>query len=209
MAATRSQRRQLAVARVGGKLHRLPARRHALLVGQDPDLEQLGLGVLLVVLGVLDAVARAHHLDLARLGAALVAKMVLMRDRASYDVGHDLHVAVGMRREARVGRDAVVVPHAQRAPMHALGVAIFGEAEMEVGVEPAVVGLAQLVERSEFDHGITSCRQNGAAASGIKFPIGNGSIGGPDASSEHRARAGRAGMRNWLRRSLLALRERD
>ena len=100
--AARGQRHQLAVASVGRKLHRLPARRHALLVGQDPDLEQLGLGVFLVVLGVLDAIARAHHLDLARFGAALVAEMVLMRDRAFDDVGHDLHVAVGMRREARV-----------------------------------------------------------------------------------------------------------
>src|SRR4029077_18626949 len=78
----------------------------------------------------------------------------------------------------RVGRDAVVVPQAQRAPVHALGIAVFGEAEMEVGVEPAVVGLAQLGERSEFDHGFTSCRQNGAAPLGIKFPIGNGAVVG-------------------------------
>jgi hypothetical protein len=110
---------------------------------------------------MLDALAGAHHLDLARFGAALVAEMVLVRDRAFDHVGHDLHVAMGMRREAGLRRDAVVVPHAQAAPVHALGIAVLGEAKMEVGVEPAVVRLAQLRERSTFDHGYLVGPQNG------------------------------------------------
>ena len=78
--------------------------------------------------------------------------------------------------------------------MHALGIAILGEAEMEVGVEPAVVRLAELLERSEFDHGITSCRQNGATTHRIKFLIGNGSA--PDTARADTA----ASVRRWLGR---------
>src|SRR5690348_6412828 len=59
-----------------------------------------------------------------------------------------------MRREAGPGSDLVVVPDAQRAPMHAILVAVIGEAEVEVGLEPTVVRLAELLEGSQFDHGV-------------------------------------------------------
>jgi hypothetical protein len=52
---------------------------------------------------VADAGARAHHLDVARLGAALVAQVVLVGDRAFADIGDDLHVGVRVRREAGAG----------------------------------------------------------------------------------------------------------
>src|SRR3546814_7363197 len=51
-------------------------------------------------------------------------------------VGDDLHVAVRMRRKARLCRNAVVIPHAQRAPAHAVGIVIAREREMMAGVEP-------------------------------------------------------------------------
>ena len=158
MAAAGGQRHQPPVARLGRELHRLPARRNAFLVRQDPDLEQLGLVLLEVVLGMLDAAPGAHHLDLAGLGATLVAEMVLVGDRAADHVGHDLHVAMGMRREPGLRLDAVVVPDAQRAPVDALGVAVLGEAEMEVGVQPAVVGLAEFREGPELDHDVSPLR---------------------------------------------------
>ena len=66
-----------------------------------------------IVLGVADAGAGAHHLHVARLGAALVAKDVLMGDRAFADIGDDFHVGVGMGGKAGVRRDLVVVPHPQ------------------------------------------------------------------------------------------------
>ena len=75
-----------------------------------------------------------------------------MRDRAGADIGHDLHVAVGMRREAALRRDLVVVPHSDLAPAHARRVMIIGEGEMVAGVEPAVVGVAQCVEFADVDH---------------------------------------------------------
>jgi hypothetical protein len=49
--------------------------------------------------------AGAHHLDVAGLGAALIAERVLVRDRALADIGDDLHVGVRVRREA--GRAAI------------------------------------------------------------------------------------------------------
>src|SRR6185369_2518738 len=95
----------------------------------------------------------AHHLDVAGGGAALVAERILMGDRAGPDVGHDLHVAVRMRREATLRRDLVVVPDADPAPAHAARVVIIGEGEMVAGVQPAVVGMAETVEFADVDHG--------------------------------------------------------
>ena len=50
------------------------------------------------------------------------------------------------------GGDQVVVPHADRAPAHALGIVVVGEAEMEAGVEPAVVAVRQALEGTDVDH---------------------------------------------------------
>src|SRR3546814_4252397 len=73
-------------------------------VGNDPDLEQRRLLVLQVELAVGDAGAGAHHLDVACRGAARIAHGVAVADRAGADIGDDLHVAVRMRRKARLCR---------------------------------------------------------------------------------------------------------
>src|SRR6185437_5460294 len=130
-----------------------PRRRPAAFIGNDPDLEDPCGTRLHVVLGMGDAAAGAHHLHVARLGAAFVAEAVPVADRAFAHVGDDLHVRVRMRREAALRRDGVVVPHAQRTPAHALGVVVAGEREMMFRLEPAVVGSAQAVEWSAFNHG--------------------------------------------------------
>jgi hypothetical protein len=101
-----------------------------------------------------DAAAGAHHLHVAGHGAAAVAQAVLVADRALAHVGDDLHIRVRVGREAGVRRDGVVVPHAQRAPAHAGGIAVVGEGEVVPGLEPAVVGGAQAVEGSAFDHAV-------------------------------------------------------
>ena len=75
-----------------------------------------------------------------------------MGDRAVPHIGDDLHVGVRMRREARVGRDLIIVPHAQGSMPQALGVVIAGEGEMMFRLEPAMVGAARGAERSPFDH---------------------------------------------------------
>ena len=77
-----------------------------------------------------------------------------MRNRAFADVGDDFHVGVGMRGKAGVRCDLVVVPHPQGAVAHIAGVVVTAEREVVLCFQPAVVGGAELVEGSEFDHGI-------------------------------------------------------
>src|SRR5262249_38319463 len=128
------------------------------LVRDDPDLKDLGRPALAVVLRMADAGAGTHHLDVARFSAAAVALVVFVGDRALADIGDDLHVGMGMRRETAVGRDRVVVPDPERAPAHASGVIIIGEGEMVLGIQPAMVLAAERIEGSDVDHDRYSVR---------------------------------------------------
>ena len=69
-----------------------------------------------------------------------------MGDGSVAHIGDDLHVGVGMRREAGMRRDLVVVPHPDRAPAHALGIVVAAEREMMLGLEPTMVGAAKPFE---------------------------------------------------------------
>lgn len=129
-----------------------PARLVAAAVRDDPDLEDPGGLGFQVVFRMDDAGTGAHHLHVAGLGAALVAQAVLVGDRAFADIGNDLHVAVRVRREAAAGGDLVIVPDPQAAPVLALRVIVVGEGKMMTRVQPAVVGMAQTVEGTTFDH---------------------------------------------------------
>ena len=84
-----------------------------LVLGSIQIWKILRLGRLQIVFGVTHAAAGAHHLHVARFGAALVAEAVLMGDRAFANIGDDFHVGVGMGGKAGVRRDLVVVPHPQ------------------------------------------------------------------------------------------------
>ena len=77
----------------------------------------------------------------------LVAHAVLMFQIAGQGNAHDLHIVVGMRPKPGAPGDRVVVQHAQRTEVHALGVVPAGEAETVVRVEPTVVGVAARVGR--------------------------------------------------------------
>ncbi len=99
-----------------------------------------------------DAGAGRHHLDIAGAGAALVAQTVLMRDRALADISDDFHVAVRMRRKAGARRDLVVVPHPDAAPLQPRRIVVIRKGEMVLGIEPAMIGSAEAVERTNFDH---------------------------------------------------------
>src|SRR6185437_10576583 len=134
-----------------------PGRLAALRGRLDPDLEDPCLGRLQIVFGVADAAASAHHLHVARFGSALVAETVLMRDRALADIGDDFHVGVGVRRKAGVRRDLVFVPHPKRAVTHIFRVVMAAKREVVLGLQPAVVGGAQLCKWPEFDHGMFLC----------------------------------------------------
>ena len=99
-------------------------------------------------------VPRAHHLNVARPGAAFVAQAVAVGDRAAADECHDFHIVVRVRIEAGSRRDSIVVPHPNRAPTHACGIVIARETEVMTGIEPAVVGMAKPSEGTKFNHGI-------------------------------------------------------
>src|SRR3546814_2590756 len=70
-----------------------PAGVAADAIGQDPDLEQRRFLVLEVEFAVGHAGARAHHLDIARRGAAAVAHRVAMADRAGADIRSEEHTS--------------------------------------------------------------------------------------------------------------------
>ena len=134
-----------------------PGRLAAMRIGLDPDLEDLGLGRLQIVLGMADAAARAHHLHVARFSAALVAKAVLMGDGAFAHVSDDLHVGMGMGRKAGVRCDLVVIPHPQGAVAHIGGIVVVGKREVMLGLQPAVVRAAEFCKGFQFDHRFLPC----------------------------------------------------
>lgn len=88
------------------------------LLGQvDPQLEpdvRAAVGVLARHLGVHDALARRHELQIARLERALVAGKVFVVEGALEQVRDRLLAPVRMIREARSGRDREVVEHQER-----------------------------------------------------------------------------------------------
>ena len=73
-------------------------------------------------------------------------------DGARSHVGDNLHVAVGMGWKPGVRTNGVVVPHPERPQTHTFGIAVVGEAEMIVGVEPVVLESPQIIERHNGDH---------------------------------------------------------
>ena len=64
----------------------------------------------MIVLGMADPGSRAHHLDVARHGAADIAGAIFVRDHALADIGDDFHVRVSVMAEAGARGDLVVVP---------------------------------------------------------------------------------------------------
>jgi hypothetical protein len=80
-----------------------------------------------VHLAVTDAAAGVHHLQLAGVQVGRAAGGVAVTQRAAHHVGDDLHVAMRVRGEAGVRRDAVLVDHAQRAVAHPARVVVLAE----------------------------------------------------------------------------------
>src|SRR3954468_17013334 len=80
------QRNETAAAPLFREWPRAPARGAAAPVRDDPDLEDLRRLVFAVVFGVADARTGRHHLHVAGIGAALVAEIVLVADRALPDI---------------------------------------------------------------------------------------------------------------------------
>ena len=130
------------------------AGRRAALGWLDPDLQQMRFLVgQRVEFAVHDALAGRHALHLAAPDDAAVAQAVLVLQGAGQDVGDDLHIPVAVRAEAHARRHAVLVDDAQDAPAHLGRVVILGEGEAVLRPQPAVVGVAALLGRSDDNHG--------------------------------------------------------
>ena len=126
-----------------------------LRVGQYPHLHEMHVAVAARVhLRVPDAPPGAHPLGQPRIDEALVSGGVLVLELAVEDPGDDLHVAVGMRGEARPGPHPVVVADQQQPVVGVLGVVVPGEAEAVLRVEPGDVSEEALVRPADVDrHG--------------------------------------------------------
>ena len=150
----------------------------AVAVGNDPYLENLGGLGFHVVFGVLDAGARAHDLYIPRFCPALVAQIVFMGDCTTSDIGDDFHVPMTMGREPALGRNGVIIPDPQWSDIHAVGVHVFGEAEMMFRIEPAMIGMAKGVEGANFNHAAAfSLVRSFGASKSITGPRGTIRIG--------------------------------
>ena len=121
----------------------LIARRNALAVGQQPDLQQMHrIGLAGIELAVADAGAGAHALGFAGADHGAAADAVLVLQCAIQDVGHDLHIVVRVRREPATAGNAILVDHAQRPETHDLGIIIVAERETVRRLQPAMIGAA-------------------------------------------------------------------
>lgn len=114
-----------------------------------------------------NAGAGAHYLHVTRFGTPVVTQVVLVSDGALTYIGDDFHVAVRMGREARVRCDFIIVPDPQRAPVHPRRVIVVGKGKVMTGIQPAMMGTAELGEGAYFDHlrilfGNTGCWQQGS-----------------------------------------------
>jgi hypothetical protein len=72
--------------------------------------------------------------------------------RAAEYEGDDLHVTMRVSVESAGSGDAVIIDHAQRAEAHVLRVAVIGERERVVAVEPAMIGVPAIFGFSDLDH---------------------------------------------------------
>ena len=122
---------------------------------RDPDLEDARRPRFEIIFGMPDTGASAHHLYIARLGPALVAETVFVRDGALAHICNNFHIGVGMGGKARIGGDLVVVPNAQRAPAHSGRVRKVAEREVVPGLEPAMIRGGKLIEWSAFEHRVS------------------------------------------------------
>ena len=79
-----------------------------------------------------------------------------MLDRTANYVGDDLHVLVRMRAKSLGWCNAVLIDHAQLAEVHAFRIAILGERECVLCLEPAMIGAAAAVRSNNVEHDVSS-----------------------------------------------------
>src|SRR5215468_8942800 len=135
-----SDGQQLAGALLGRKLLLLVRGRQPGAFGQYPHLEQLDRRFFRKVeFGMRDARASRHPLRLPGANQPGAARAVFVPQRAFQHVGHDLHLAMRMRRESSAARDCVMVEDSQRPESHVIRVVVAVETEQPVRRQPVAL----------------------------------------------------------------------
>ena len=100
-----------------------------------------------------NAAACGHALAIARQNHRPRSQAVFVFQFPLENVGDNFHVAMRMRGKTIVGRDPILVNHAQRTEAHPLGIPVIVEAESMVSLEPAVIAAAAILTASNPNHG--------------------------------------------------------
>src|ERR1019366_5128590 len=99
-----------------------------------------------------NATPRGHALPVSRKNHRASAQAVFVLKLARQDIGNDLHIVMGMRRETAAGRNPIFIDHAQRAEAHPLRIGVIVKTESMARLQPAVVAAATLIARSDGHH---------------------------------------------------------
>ena len=134
------------MCRSAGEFGGVPSRGNALAARPNPDLIDICVFILVIELGVENACAGAHHLNIARCRAAFIARAVLVADGPASHIGDNFHVAMRMRVETGMRRNDVIIDDQQFTKAHFLRIMIAGKTEMMLRLQPSVIGPAKSVK---------------------------------------------------------------
>ena len=110
---------------------------HTLLVGEQPDLEELDfLIAILIVFAVRDAGTGAHHLDVSMLDDGYIAHAVFVLQVTVQWNGNDLHIIMWMGAKASCGSDLIVIEDAKDPKVHPFRVMVIGKTKSVAAMEP-------------------------------------------------------------------------
>ena len=149
----RQNQAQLAAFFLCREMLLLVARRHALAIGHDPNLQKMHLGSARgVVFAVAHPGASAHELHIAGLNHRTCAQGVFVLQGAFQHIRKNLHVPVAMGVKASRGAHAVFVDHQQVGKPHVLGVVVAAERKAVLRMQPAEVGEAACCSGAKLCH---------------------------------------------------------
>ena len=99
-----------------------------------PNLEERRFLRFKIIFAVRHAAARAHHLYIASLCPANIAKTILMRNCAGADIGDNFHIAMVVRSKAASRRDGIIIPDTNYAPSHPRWIMVSCKTKMVAGI---------------------------------------------------------------------------
>jgi hypothetical protein len=101
---------------------------------------------------VLDSTAGAYRLYVSGANLTATARIVFVLEHALSDVRDDLHVPMRMHQKAAARGDFIVIPDHETAELRVGWVALVGDSEVVLGLEPAVISTSKRVPGSKLQH---------------------------------------------------------